>query len=58
MSKTSVLETYANQVLIFHGDNDDIVPMKLGEKLSKHLKNSRFFRIKGAGHNNIVFEEG
>jgi len=39
--------------LIIHGENDEIVPFSMGQKLYNTSKSPKFFySIKGAGHNN------
>ena len=45
--------------LIIHGDEDEIVPYKLGKKLyEKAPAPKSFFSIKGAGHNDTYFVGG
>jgi hypothetical protein len=45
----------AAPVLIAHGDQDEIVPFELGERLfAAASEPKRFFRIAGADHNNAL----
>lgn len=40
--------------LVLHGDEDALVPFAWGVELAKTLRNSRFVRFKGAGHNFFI----
>jgi fermentation-respiration switch protein FrsA (DUF1100 family) len=41
-------------VLMVHGENDTIVPIKLGERLYRLARMpKRFVRVAGAGHNDL-----
>lgn len=42
-------------VLIIHGKKDRVVPYRMGEVLTRKLKNARMFSIHGAGHNDIYY---
>lgn len=48
---TGLLERIRCPVLIVWGDRDAIVPLQIGERLHKHLEDSRMIVISGAGHN-------
>jgi fermentation-respiration switch protein FrsA (DUF1100 family) len=40
-------------LLMIHGDNDEIVPYRLGRQLFRAANRPKeFYRVKGAGHNN------
>lgn len=41
---------FQQQVLIFHGDQDEIVPLKYGEKATERYINSRLVVFPGEGH--------
>ena len=42
-------------VLIVHGTKDDVVPFAMGQKLfSAAHEPKRFYRMEGAGHNDLV----
>ena len=42
------------KLLIFHGDNDRVVPFSLGKQLfDKAAQPKHFYQVKGAGHNNL-----
>ncbi len=43
-------ENYCGPVLILHGDNDDIVPLRSSERAEKRYKNAELKIISGAGH--------
>ncbi|MEN6532855.1 MAG: alpha/beta hydrolase [Bryobacteraceae bacterium] len=46
-------------VLIFHGDNDEVIPYRLGRRLFEAANEPKFFRpVPGAGHNDIVETAG
>ena len=45
-----ILETYPGQVLIVHGDQDDMVPIRYSERALKHFPHARWHVMKGAGH--------
>lgn len=46
-------------LLVIHGDNDDIVPFSMGEKLYESAKDPKFFySVKGAGHNDTYIMGG
>ncbi len=46
-------------VLILHGDRDEVVPFAQGERLYRLApRPKRFFRIRGAGHNNTYIAGG
>ena len=49
------LAGYDGPLLIVHGDQDDVVPFEMGEKLynSARSRQKSFVSIKGAGHNNL-----
>lgn len=42
-------------VLVFHGDQDEIVPISSGRSLAALARNSQFVEIPGAGHVNGLF---
>ena len=44
------LENYDGEVLIIHGDNDDIVDISFSDRASDVLKNCEYHVIEGAGH--------
>lgn len=51
----SKIKYLKSPLLIIHGDKDDIVPYKLGRELFGAANRPKeFYRIKGAGHNNIL----
>ena len=45
-----ILETYPGQVLIVHGDRDDMVPIRYSERALKHFPHARLHVMEGAGH--------
>jgi fermentation-respiration switch protein FrsA (DUF1100 family) len=46
-------------VMVLHGDRDEIVPFELGEKLFQAASEpKRFYRIRGAGHNDTYHMGG
>lgn len=48
------LSQYQNPITIIHGNNDNIIPHKLGQKLYESLKTKKeFITIEGAGHNDL-----
>ena len=48
------LSQYQNPITIIHGNNDSIIPHKLGQKLFTSLKTKKeFVIIVGAGHNDL-----
>jgi pimeloyl-ACP methyl ester carboxylesterase len=48
------LSQYQNPITIIHGNNDTIIPHKLGQKLFISLKTKKnFVTIEGAGHNDL-----
>jgi len=54
---TSDIDIYKNiniPTLIIWGDNDDVTPVKSGEKIHSLIKNSELFIIKDAGHMSFV----
>jgi fermentation-respiration switch protein FrsA (DUF1100 family) len=45
--------------LLIHGEEDEIVPYSMGDKLFNASKDPKyFFRIKGAGHNDTYIVGG
>lgn len=50
-----LLSAYRGPVLILHGDKDDLIPEKLGQRLFITLKSpdKNFVVVKGAGHNTM-----
>jgi pimeloyl-ACP methyl ester carboxylesterase len=56
------LQSVKSPVVIFHGDNDDVIPFRCCVKLKNTLKHGdEFITIKGGKHNNlstfIIFQE-
>ena len=48
------LEKITCPILVIHGDQDQIIPFSLGVELFRKLKTPKhFFRVKGAGHDNV-----
>ena len=45
-----ILETYPGQVLIVHGDQDEMVPLHYSERALKHFPDASLYVMKGAGH--------
>ena len=45
-----ILEAYPGQVLIVHGDQDDMVPIHYSERALKHFPHARWHVMGGAGH--------
>jgi fermentation-respiration switch protein FrsA (DUF1100 family) len=57
-SKRKIAKTRA-PLLFFHGDRDDIVPLKLGRSLFEVAAAPKWFiEIPGAGHNDLVERAG
>ncbi len=52
MAPTSFFKSYQGDVLVTHGDNDQIIPMKFGQRIFENLetKNKRWWPISGAAH--------
>lgn len=52
------LKNFAGEILIIHGEDDNIIPPKLSEKLQNTLNKQKTNRtlIKNAGHNDIYFK--
>ena len=50
-----LLSAYRGPVLILHGDKDDLIPAKLGQRLFITLESpdKDFVEVKGAGHNTM-----
>ncbi len=44
------VKKFTNPVLIFHGDNDNVVNLSYSERLVKCFPNARLTVVKGAGH--------
>jgi uncharacterized protein len=43
-------------ILIIHGDRDEIVPFRMGEKLYQAARGEKYFyRVDGAGHNDLLW---
>jgi pimeloyl-ACP methyl ester carboxylesterase len=40
-------------VLIVHGEQDDLIPIALGEELAKRFPKAQLVRVAGAGHNDL-----
>lgn len=59
-SLTTLSERGTAQILMFHGDQDEIVPFAMGKQLGDDFSGIVEFRaVKGAGHNDIIsFLEG
>lgn len=50
----AALQNYKGEVLIIHGNNDSIIPFKLGKELyNELLAEKEFITINEAGHNNL-----
>ena len=50
----TALEAYENEILIIHGNEDNIIPYKLGDSLFSDLTVEKtLVTIDGAGHNNL-----
>jgi len=49
------LKEYANNLLIIHGDKDEIIPPKFSKRLYNNVsnKNKEYILIEGSGHNDI-----
>lgn len=45
-----VLEAYPNQVLIVHGDQDEMVPLPYSERALKHFPDASLYVMRRAGH--------
>ncbi len=45
-----VLEAYPNQVLIVHGDQDEMVPLPYSERARKHFPDASLYVMRRAGH--------
>jgi len=45
-------------VLIIHGTNDEVVPFKMGEKLSQAFPNVSFYKVQGGHHNDLFVRDG
>lgn len=48
------------KVFVFHGDQDDIIPMEMGKEQFENFPSERktFWEVRGAGHNDIGFVAG
>lgn len=42
-----------NPVFIMHGDKDETIPFEMGQKLHEACPDSTFWRVEGAGHNDL-----
>ncbi len=43
------------QVVIFHGERDEIIPTEMGQRLAAQLPDAaRFIPVRGAGHNDVL----
>jgi len=48
------LQEYTGKTLIIHGNEDDVIPYELGNKLFESISSKKdFITIEGAGHNNL-----
>jgi len=56
IDNSDLLTKIKNKTVIFSGDKDSVMPYKQGKKMSRLIKNSRFFVLKGK-HNDLVDEE-
>ena len=57
-SKSKIAKVRA-PVLFFHGDRDDIIPLRLGRALFNAAPQSKsFWEVRGAGHNDLVETAG
>src|SRR5713101_6864106 len=57
-SKSKIAKVRA-PVLFFHGDRDDIIPLRLGRALFNAAPRPRsFWEVRGAGHNDLVETAG
>lgn len=57
----NIIDGYSGNVIIFHGDNDDIIPLKYSVDAAKRYKNAELKIFAGAGHgfrNNDVITAG
>jgi uncharacterized protein len=45
-------------VLIFHGSQDELIPMQMGQRLSQRFPNATFVRVPEAGHNDLLARGG
>jgi pimeloyl-ACP methyl ester carboxylesterase len=43
------------RVAIFHGTNDDTIPIQMGRELKKEFPAVDFFPIEGADHGDVVY---
>jgi len=52
MAPTTFFENYQGKVLVTHGDKDEIIPMKFGQRIFDRLKtkNKSWWPIAGAAH--------
>jgi len=41
--------------LVIHGDEDEIIPFTMGQTVSQAIANSRFIRVTGGHHNDLLF---
>jgi pimeloyl-ACP methyl ester carboxylesterase len=49
----SAAKKFKGDVLMLHGDKDDLVKFELGKELSKNFEKVKFVTVEGAGHNDI-----
>ena len=49
------LKNYKNEIIIYHGDNDKIIPKKFSKNLYNKLEteNKQYKLIENKGHNNL-----
>lgn len=54
----SLLDGYTGQILIVHGNQDAIIPYRLGTELYSSIQTDKeFITIEGSGHNDIFYSE-
>jgi fermentation-respiration switch protein FrsA (DUF1100 family) len=54
-NNAAFLEEYPGPTLIFHGKNDDLIPVSHGRRLQEASPEAQLITLEGAGHNDIPY---
>src|SRR4029077_5939652 len=42
------------QIAIFHGTNDEVIPVRMGHELAREFPSTRFFAVENADHVSVL----